>query len=389
MVAISPGNSVLITLFSDRYIGRSFQRRLLASFGSLGIFAVIVGLIVSDRMTLRLVTAPLEEMRRLTRKITEGDLTASLPATLAARQDEIGALGTSFSRMMDALRRSRSENDALIANVRNFNRQLEARVAEATAQLGRKNQQLQAVNRALIDARDQITRQERLAALGQMLGSIAHEIGTPLSTISGHLQLLLVDNSLPREARESLGVALQEAVRMRDIIRRFLSRARGTPPAREVVAVPELLAQVVELSLPVGQRDRYAVEAHVTPQVVEPFTDPALLRQVLINLVSNARDAMPEGGHLDLSASREGRFLVIHVDDSGPGIPPEDREHVFEPFFTTKAVGEGTGLGLAICREITRALHGSVSVGGAPLGGARFTLRVPAWDDEHEPRSDV
>ena len=113
--------------------------------------------------------------------------------------------------------------------------------------------------------------------------------------------------------------------------------------------------------------------------------DPGLLRHVLGNLISNAVDAMPEGGTLTIRASREGHDVSVAVDDTGVGIEPEQKRRLFEPYFTTTPRGKGTGLGLSISREIASALRGRIEVESAPGQGSRFTLTFPESPGDNSP----
>lgn len=327
-------------------------------------------------MVHRLVSAPLGVLSRMTRRVAQGQLDVPAESSLLCRKDEIGELSNAFENMIKALRKARDENADLLHQAQDFNRELEARVEDARRDLAEKNQ-------ALLVARECVGRQERLAALGQLAGNIAHEIGTPLSTLSGYLQLVLSDRSLTPDVREHLDVAAGEAQRVTRIIRRFLDSTRGLRPVLERFALKDQMQQVVELSLPAVNRERYQVVLELSPAVQEITSDPGLLRQVLTNLIKNAVDAMPEGGQLTLRANAVGSDVVIEVEDTGQGVPEASRDQIFEPFYTTKEVGRGTGLGLAISREICRALKGSLELVSGKSGagksgsGACFALRLP------------
>ena len=125
-------------------------------------------------------------------------------------------------------------------------------------------------------------------------------------------------------------------------------------------------------------RRRLDVTCDVPGELGPVAVDPALVRHVLGNFLSNAVDAMPEGGRLAVRARRSDDQIALSVSDTGPGIGPDERKHLFEPFYTTKAPGKGTGLGLSICREIASALHGHIDVESQRGQGATFTLVVPA-----------
>jgi signal transduction histidine kinase len=142
--------------------------------------------------------------------------------------------------------------------------------------------------------------------------------------------------------------------------------------------VAALVDEALSLTLSAEARGRIAVERDVPAEMGRVALDPSLVRHVLTNFLSNAVDAMAQGGRLVVRARRAGDHLALSVSDSGPGIAPEERKRIFEPFYSTKPRGKGTGLGLAICREIAGALKGRIEVESLPGRGATFTLLVPA-----------
>jgi signal transduction histidine kinase len=282
----------------------------------------------------------------------------------AHRVDEIGVVARGL--------------EAMLARIRNFNAELRSRIDEATADLAAKNRALGELNDLLVAARRDLTAKERLAALGQLSGTIAHELGNPLNAMSGRVQLLARDPACPAEVRKELAALDGEVKRMTSIIRRFLDSARGLTPSPSPTDVGALLDEALSLSLSAEARDRIVVRTEVPDDLGRAVTDPGLVRHVLTNFISNAVDAMPGGGTLHLRAIRDGGTLALSVSDTGVGIGAEERRHIFEPFYSTKPAGRGTGLGLAICREIAVALKGRIEVESEPSRGSTFTLLVPA-----------
>jgi len=169
-----------------------------------------------------------------------------------------------------------------------------------------------------------------------------------------------------------------EVARMTQIIRRFLDQTRGFTPTAEMVELAPLVDEALDLTLGVEARQKIQVARDVDGITVR--TDPGLVRHLLTNLVSNAVDAMPNGGRLEVKARTEGRDVVLKVSDTGQGMPAEVKRHIFEAFFTTKPSGKGTGLGLAICKEIARALKGRIDVESEPGRGSEFTVRFPVGE---------
>lgn len=282
----------------------------------------------------------------------------------ASREDEIGIVARGL--------------EAMLARIRNFNAELRSRIDEATADLAAKNRALAELNDLLVAARRDLTAKERLAALGQLSGTIAHELGNPLNAMSGRVQLLARDPACPGEVRRELGALDGEVKRMTAIIRRFLDSARALTPAPEPTDVAALLDEALSLSLSAEVRERIAVVREAEAELGEVVTDPGLVRHVLTNLISNAVDAMAGEGTLTVRAARVGGQLALSVADTGVGIGAEERRHIFEPFYSTKPPGRGTGLGLAICREIAVALKGRIEVESEPGRGSTFTFLVPA-----------
>jgi signal transduction histidine kinase len=329
---------------------------LVAGVGAV-VLAVLFSLILG-----RWLTRPLSQLAVAMEAVASGDIDeTAVPGT--TRDDEVGVLARGLS--------------AMLARVRRFNSELQGKVDEAVAGQARKNRELAEVNQLLVEARRDLTTKERLAALGQISGTIAHELGNPLNAISGHIQLLARDPAAPADTRAGLETVEREVKRMTAIIRRFLDSARALAPVPEDVDMAALLDEAVTLSMPIEARARIDVHREVSPEAARVHADPGLLRHVLGNLIANAVDAMPGGGTLTVRASREGQDVSVSVNDTGVGIKPEERRRIFEPFFTTKPRGKGTGLGLSISREIASALRGRIEVDSTPGQGARFTLTFP------------
>ena len=332
---------------------------LLKVAGGASAFLVAALWIVVGRILVRRVDALEETMRA----VEGGRLDVVAPGPPSGG-DELSYLARGFNRML--------------AQIRGFNAELTRKIEDATAELTRKNRALEELNELLVAARRDLTAKERLAALGQLAGTIAHELGNPLNAVSGHVQLLGRRTDLAEPARAQVQIVIDEVQRMAQIIRRFLDQTRGFTPAAEPVRLSALVDEAVDLTLGTEARARVHVEREVSAGVERVRTDPGLVRHLLMNLVANAVDAMPGGGALSVRARREGSDLVLLVADTGHGMPPEVKRHIFEPFCTTKPAGKGTGLGLAICKEIARAMKGRIEVESEPGKGTCFIVRLPA-----------
>lgn len=370
-MAFPGGGDVLLLLEVSAAEADSLAHRL----GKVFIVVTVLGLLLLLGMvfflTEQMVSQPLQALARLTHRVSKGDLSITTSLDMRKRGDELGELAMSFQTMIEALRSIRDEKEQLIQRTQDFNRELEQRVEDARQDLSQKNL-------ALVEARENLSRQERMAALGHLAGNIAHEIGTPLSTLSGYLQLSLTDPHITPEIKEQLEVAAGEAERVTGIIRRVLGATRGLRPLPDSVSLRPFLERLLELTLPGYLHTGLKVHIEMPEGLPEVVTDPELLRQVLTNLIKNAVDAMGDKGALRLRVLHDDSGLRIEVEDTGPGIPLELRQQIFEPFYTTKPPGKGTGLGLAICREIVQGLKGSLQVEDAREGtGARFVLQLP------------
>jgi len=195
--------------------------------------------------------------------------------------------------------------------------------------------------------------------------------------VSGHIQLALLQRDLPAVLRERLDVSAREIERISKIVRDYLDSTRPLEPERSPTAIPKLLEEAVELVQGVAPGKRVAVTWRVDAALGELVTDPGLLRQIVVNLVANALDAVDKNGRIEIAARPVDDDVLISVRDTGHGIPPDDLRRIFEPFYTTKGRGKGTGLGLAICRQLTAALGGGISVESAPGQGSTFSVRLP------------
>jgi PAS domain S-box-containing protein len=221
---------------------------------------------------------------------------------------------------------------------------------------------------------------EKMAALGQLVSGVAHEVNNPLSGIVGFTDLLLENPELPEFARENLGIILQEAERTRLIVQNMLRFAREMPPQRELVQVNAVVRQTLKLrSYGLSNRNVEILErlAENLPVVV---ADPHQLEQVFLNILNNAFDAIEQGGRpgrMEVETIACAENVEIHFRDNGTGISNPDR--IFEPFFTTKPVGKGTGLGLSICYGIIQAHDGEIICrNNANAEGCTFLIRLPA-----------
>jgi PAS domain S-box-containing protein len=263
------------------------------------------------------------------------------------------------------------------------------------AELHRTSEELQTKNEALAKSNEMLTvaqraanRAQRLSAIGQFAATIAHKIGTPLTALSGHVQLLMEDLSLPPKVRGRLQTVDAQIERTSRIIQDLLLYTRRAPPVRSPIDVNTCLRDCLALFRTECDRQHVAciVDLYTDSPPVE--ADQQHLQEAFNHLIENALQAMPTGGSLcvrtflvEPSAEESDRhasgIFGIELVDTGSGINPDHLAQIFQPFFTTKQAGHGTGLGLAIVHETVRAHGGRIMVDSEQGKGTTFTIHLP------------
>ncbi len=224
---------------------------------------------------------------------------------------------------------------------------------------------------------EQVLQQERLAALGLLAAGVAHEVNTPLTGISSYAQLLLEDMPVDDPRRESLEKIELQTQRASTIANSLLNFARPERAAYESLRINEAVREVLRLFEPQIRDKRVDLQIDLAADVPEIRGHRAKLQQVLLNLLSNARDAVEGGGRIVVRTAHRGDRVVLEVDDDGIGIAEHDIGRIFDPFFTTKGRGKGTGLGLAISYGIVREHDGTMTVESLPGELTRFRVELP------------
>jgi two-component system, NtrC family, sensor kinase len=325
------------------------------------------------------INRPIRALLHTMAAVERGDFSAS---PRIRKQDEIGQLADGLTHMLRRIRETRDENAELLDRVERFNLDLQSRVAEATTELASRNEALRRVNEQLFDLQRQLGRTQHLATIGQLTATLAHEIGTPLNSISVHLQLLARSPLLTDQDRQRLATVDGQIQRLVQTVQERLARTRGEARRREPTDVNEIVRSITELMSPVLAAKGIACTVATGCALPKLQADGDQIQEVLLNLLTNAVDAMPEGGALRIETELESGAAVVRIADSGPGIPPESRDRIFEPFFTTKETGKGTGLGLTVCRQIIQAHRGTIEAIDGPGGGATFEIRLPLDSSE-------
>jgi two-component system NtrC family sensor kinase len=227
-------------------------------------------------------------------------------------------------------------------------------------------------------AQEQLLHSEKMAAVGQLISGVAHELNNPLTAILGYSQLLTSSGQMGPQGLEYSDKLYKQAQRTHRIVQNLLSFARQHKPERVLVQLNMILEETLALRDYDLRMNHIRVHLELAPDLPPTSADPHQLQQVFLNMVNNAVDAMLEHsseGDLWVRTSANGDRLLIEFTDSGPGV--KDASRVFDPFYTTKPVGKGTGLGLSICYGIITEHGGSIRVRNVPPRGASFTIEVP------------
>ncbi len=352
----------------DEEIAAAARRTAASAAAIIVVVALILAAIVR-----RGVVQPVRELVEGTRQVAYGDLTHRIPVR---SEDEIGVLATSFNRMTEILAKTQGELNALVET-------LEQRVVERT--------------RELQAAQEQLIQTEKLASLGKLSASIAHEINNPLSGILTYVKLisrkLRVSPPGPEETRlvlHQLGLVERETQRCSTIARNLLDFARQRTPSFQDVDIQAVLDEAISLI-----ENRLLMQSVAVTRDLRPLApvraDFGQLRQAFVNILVNACDAMPDGGTLRLvtreislpDGAVEGAeealpsrtFAEVAIGDTGAGIPPEHLSKIFDPFFTTKE--KGTGLGLSVVYGIVEKHGGKILVDSRTGQGTTITVRLP------------
>ena len=306
-------------------------------------------LVFGSYLLSRTVVMPIRRLLTVTRRIAAGDLEG---AVHVPGSSEVAELSSAFNSMVLALREKRQE------------------VEQKVASLNRANQEI-------LEARNESIRSEKMASVGLLGAGMAHEIGTPLAAIMGYTGILAEELAGDPEKSDYLRRIAEESRRIDRIVRGLLDYARPKEAVQQEMQLRPLMEKTVELIGAQGALKLLSVSLEVEDDLPPLHADPHQLEQLLLNLIMNARDAMPRGGELRLKGSREGDDILLEVIDNGEGMTPEQVPRVFDPFFTTKEPGKGTGLGLAVAARIADSCGGRLSVQSELGRGSRFVLKIP------------
>ncbi len=331
-------------------LARGALIRIVGLTGSLVLLSGCAALLLG----VRLIGRPLDQVVQKMRRVGAGDFSGPLLLSGHGELDELAAgLNAMCEQLDEARARIRSEADAQIV------------------------------------ALEQLRHEDRLKTLGKLASGIAHELGTPLNVISGYAGMIAGGSLSSPEAAESAQTIKAQSERIANTIRRILDFARLRPGQRTPVDLRQLVRQTLDLMAPLAQKQNVELILADGDDAAVVRADVEQIRQVVLNLTTNAVQAMPRGGRVEVTigtamvrppadpADPDGPHVCISVLDEGEGISAENLNRIFEPFFTTKGPGQGTGLGLAIAEGIVREHGGWIAVESTPGKGSRFCVCLP------------
>ena len=340
------------------------RRAALMSVTHVLVFAIVIFFFIRH-----FVGKPIQKLIGATQAVSAGEL--DHPVTLP-NGTELGELAASFDLMRDRLKSTREELDR-------FTQDLERQVEERSRQLTL--------------ARQKLIRSDRMASLGQLAASVAHEVNNPISgvvNLTMLMQRIMKQGGVPPERQEEfrgyLASVAAETQRVGRIVSDLLSFSRRSSPQREETDLNRVIHRTLSLLAHKLELAGAGLRLELEPSLLHVLADRSQIEQVLLNLVMNAAEAMPDGGTIGIRTAfdPEADEILLDVTDTGTGISEEHLARIFDPFFTTKEEGKGVGLGLSVVYGIIDAHGGAIDVESGPEGGTRFSVRLPV----HRPKEN-
>jgi signal transduction histidine kinase len=334
---------------------------------------VLIGGVVASVLLLYLIFVyffrkPVKDIVQTMTHARHGNLAIRAPVY---RDDELGEIAAGFNQMMDEIASRSHEREQLLREIGSLNNELVQRVNHATAEL-------RAANGNLMRTQQRLSYAERMAAIGQVTASLAHEIGTPLNAMAGHLHLLSQNHPQCGDTQRRLKIINSQLESIVQTVKSLLERTHRRPIEPQLTDVNQIVEEVLLLVGPLFESRSVQMSRELDPQLPSVSADREGLHQVFLNLVNNSLDAMPEGGQMKFITNYlpEDGLVEVRFVDSGIGIPADARDHLFEPMWTTKK--SGSGLGLAIAREIVVEHGGEIECVHEVKSGAEFRVLLPA-----------
>jgi signal transduction histidine kinase len=326
--------------------------------------------LIGNRQLSRIYFRPLKRLAKRAETYQDDD---SLLFSVRKEDNEFSILSSSLNKMLD-------------------------RIAEDKRVLKETIESLQAANRELKKAHNDVIRAEKLATVGRLTSGIAHEIGNPIGIVLGYLDLLKQSDLSLEERNDFIGRSENEITRINHIIRQLLDMSRTSAGEAKSISIHPLLQDLIAVFNYQPTANQISFESRFEARDDRVHADPDRLRQVFLNILLNAVDAL----NSDLPSQPQIRLLTanpvveatvdsieIVIQDNGPGIPSADLSHVFDPFFTTKQPGKGTGLGLSVSFMIIEKLGGHISVTSSTNNGATFRVVLPLANAAQQTNNDT
>lgn len=317
---------------------------------------------------------PLDQLAIAMRRAKQGELDVRAHVN---SNDEIGEIGSEFNRMVSQISEMTKEREAQ-KDI------LQQEVQAAVVELKTKNSALEQASRELWQTSRKISELERLAAAGTTAAQFAHEVGTPLNLISGHVQLLKMKSDGNPAAENRLQIITAQIERIERIVRQMLDRTRFGETEFEALDLAAVLRRIIAVIAPTLEEKNVVLETDLTENLPEIMGNADRLQQVLINLTNNALDAMPRGGKLKIQTELKCAKICLRIEDNGIGMDESTRTRIFEPLYTTKQRGHGTGLGLVVVRQILQEHNAEITVESEVGRGTSFILSFPLKGDEKD-----
>ena len=303
------------------------------------VFSLITALVPNLLLVLlivRTISRPLQRITLAAVQVTEGRYGTEIE--MRKSNDEIGLLADSFNEMSRKM----------------------ASDIERLRELG-----------------EQLTRTEKLAAMGTLAAGVAHEVNNPLAAISSLIQMMQAKSDLNEKTHENLRLISTQILRISQVTKDMMDFARVRPAAKSMIRIERTIETALRLASFDKSFQNLTLTKKIADELPEIYADNNQLEQVFLNLFLNARDAMPSGGEIIVECFAENNQITIKISDSGGGIAEADKLKIFDPFFTTKSAGQGTGLGLAVCYGIITAHLGTIEVAPNQSKGTTFTIKLP------------
>ncbi|MCX5680963.1 MAG: ATP-binding protein, partial [Candidatus Omnitrophica bacterium] len=349
----------------------------------------IVSIVLTILVIAKSISDPIDKLREGVEIIGSGNLDYKVSINT---RDEIGELSKAFDAMTTHLKKTTTSIDNLVQEITERKKaedalakktlELDAALKEAlksrevlSVMLEDNNQIRKTLEHRLEELRltqNMLVQSEKLASLGKLVSEIAHEVNNPLMIISGNAQISLMSEIEDTEVKNNLQAIVDECQRAKSIIHRLLKFAKPSKGETVKANINKSIETTVAILEHQYKLDGVEIKREYYKNLPPVSIDEQQMQEVFMNLLNNARDAMPQGGVVTITTSLEGNFVKIDFTDTGSGIPEEVKQKIPEPFFTTKE--KGTGLGLSVCHGIIKAHNGELRVESELDKGATFTI---------------